>query len=152
METPFSETLVAAARKLPPDLRVEYTLSSGGVPPTVVRFALDASLTASAERIHAFPPPARTQRREGKVPAERVTALLAAFAGVEVEKLRGPVADSFNQWFTIAAGGAARTFSIVALRAPIPDPARPDSPGRVDPRYQRIMAAVDAVFAALGGL
>lgn len=148
-EPPFGRVLAEAARR-PQDVRVEYTLSSGGVPPNVVRFTVEPSGAAVAERIHAFPPQTKRERREGRVPRELVGALLAAFDGVQIEELRPPVADSFNQWFAITAGGRSRTFSIVDLRMPVPDPAHPSSPGRVHPSYQRVTAAVDAILKALG--
>ncbi|MBI4346436.1 MAG: hypothetical protein HY553_06250 [Elusimicrobia bacterium] len=148
-EPPFGPVLAEAARR-PEGVRVEYALSTGGVPPTVVRFSVEPTGSAVYERIHSFPPPAARERREGRVPRELVAALLAAFDGVEIEKLRPPVVDSFNQWFSITAGGRSRAFSIVDLRMPVPDPANPASPGRVHPAYARVSAAVDAILKALG--
>ena len=117
-DDPFARVVARAADVWPDDVVVTFMLSSGGVPPAVVQWRVDARGVGEARRIlhQAGKPPEETW--PVRVEVADLKALVRALAAVDFEHARRPIVDSPAQFVGVSVGGRSDLVDIYGLSLP----------------------------------
>ena len=118
---PYAKVLARLVKDWPADLSVSFMVSSGGVPPSVTKWQVDAKGVGTFTRVSYPSGKQKTETWPVALSLANLKALLAALCAVDFENTRHPVPGSPVQIVGITSGGrtgSVDTFGLVEPRPP----------------------------------
>lgn len=117
-DTPYAKVLNQLVKKWPSDLKLDYMQSSGGIPPFVTLWHVDAKGIGKAERTFDDAGHPNPENWPVALQLADVKALLTALCAVDFEHVPRPAPDSPAQFLSIRSGGRTETLDLNGLVPP----------------------------------